>query len=136
MLKYNKDAFFKLDNKTTVLAAKAPTKQNNTPLPLSIFSEPAETLNNNVSQRDCLLAETDQVCLACLRQKILKLGWKKQQYKAKVKALKKRIITAGNNGIYYKLSNFTGLITQQILLLLMNIKAVLVYFVIDLIYYY
>jgi hypothetical protein len=77
MLKHNKDTSFKLNNKTTVFAAKALTKQDNTPLPFSISNKPAKTLNNNVSQKDHSLAKTDQVRLARFKQKILKLGWKK-----------------------------------------------------------
>jgi hypothetical protein len=57
-----------------MLAAKAPTKQDNVSLPLSIFNKLIKTLNNNVSQRDRLLAKTNQVRLACLKQKILELS--------------------------------------------------------------
>jgi hypothetical protein len=134
MPKHDEDAPFKLDDETTVLAAKAPTKQDDAPLPSSTSSEPAETLNDNVSQGDRSLAETDQVRLARLRGEILKLGWKKRQYRAEVEALEKRMATAGDDGTYYELSNFNGLTTRQIPSLLMNVEAVLVYFVIDLIH--
>ena len=67
------------DNKTTSPAAKALTKQDDEPMPTST-SEPVETLNNDVSQEDPLLSETDQERLARLRGEIVELGWKKRQY--------------------------------------------------------
>jgi hypothetical protein len=74
------------------------------------------------------------VRLACFREEILELGWKRRQYRAEVEALEKRIATAGDDGTYYKLSNFTGLTTRQIPSLSINKEAVLVYFVINLIH--
>jgi hypothetical protein len=56
MLIYNKDAFFKLDNKT-LLNTNAFIKQGNTSA-LSAFSKPLKTLNNNALQDNYLLAKS------------------------------------------------------------------------------